>query len=187
MKTASRDPYDAWLHASLDHQGLGGCVRTTLQVEKEHVRYLSGQFLLGGMREMQPALTEAGEKSPANKSPEVAIVLTLLGDLCYLPFGIAFSQGWASPAAIPLQFLVLLVSTVGVLGCVIMMGVRPKLHVAWGVSVLIFAMLAIVVLWNGLVIFFLSSPLLGVAWYAPAGLVIVGGILAIFWKASSEP
>jgi hypothetical protein len=139
------------------------------------------------MRKMQSAQTEVTEKFPPSKLPVVAIVLTLVGDVFYLPFGIAFSEGWASPAAIPLQFLVLLVSTVGVLGCVIMMGVRPKLHVAWGVSVLIFSMLAIVVLWNGLVIFFISSPLLGIAWYAPAGLVIVGGSLAIFWKPPANP
>jgi len=68
----------------------------------------------------------------------------------------------------------------GVIGCVVMMGVRPKRHTAWGVSVLHFSVLAVGV--GGLVNFFDISVPFGIIWTAPLILVVIGGILAIVWK-----
>jgi hypothetical protein len=131
--------------------------------------------------------TRGGEKFPPSKMPVAGIVLTLLGALAYFPWTFGFFVGSAIVGEVPYQFTAFFISTIGVLGCVVMMGVRPKLHVAWGVLVLLFSLLAIVIDENILVNFFNGSGLTGIFWGAPLILVMIGGILAIIWKPPVDP
>ena len=67
-----------------------------------------------------------------------------------------------------------------------MMEVRPKRHIVWGVSVLLFSVLAVAVDGYILVNFFEFSGALGIIWTAPLILVVIGGILAIVWKPKAD-
>ena len=116
--------------------------------------------------------------------PGTAIVLTLLGGFAYCPLAVGFFIGFAEVGAVPLQFAIFFLSDMGVIGCVFMLGVRPKRHVAWGVCVLLFSVLAVAV--DGLVNFFDISVPLGIIWAAPFMLVVIGGILAIIWRPPAD-
>ena len=82
-------------------------------------------------------------KFPPSKMPVAAIVLTLLGDLDYLPPATFFLVVAIDLGQFPLNIVIVPVSTIGILGCVAMMGAVPKKHVVWGILVLSFASLAI--------------------------------------------
>jgi hypothetical protein len=135
---------------------------------------------------MKSTRTKPGGGFPPSKMPITAIVLTLLGGFAYSPLAAGFFVGFAGIGAVSLQFTVFFLSDMGVIGCVVMMGVRPKRHVAWGVSVLLFSVLAVAVDGYILVNFFEFSGPLGIIWTAPLILVVIGGILAIIWKPPAD-
>lgn len=131
---------------------------------------------------MKSTRAEAGAGFSRSGTPVAAIVLILLGGFAYAPLAAAFFIGFAELGAVSLQFTVFFLSDVSVMGCAIMMGVRPKRHFAWGVSVLLFSVLAVAVDGYILVNFFEFSGPLGILWTAPLMLVVIGGVLAIIWK-----
>ncbi len=121
-----------------------------------------------------------------SRTPVTAIVLTLLGGFAYAPLAVGFFIGFAGLGAVSLQFTVFFLCDVGVIGCVVMLGVRPKRHIAWGVSVLLFSVLAVAVDGYILLNFFEFSGPLGIIWTAPLVLIVIGGILAIIWKSPAD-
>ena len=64
------------------------------------------------------------------------------------------------------------------MGCAIMMGVKPKSHFTWGVSILLFSVLAVAVDGYILANFFEFSGPFGILWTAPLILVVIGA----FWR-----
>ena len=135
---------------------------------------------------MKSTRAKAGARFPPSKMPIAAIVLTLLGGFAYSPLAAGFFIGFAELGAVPLQFAVFFLSDVGVIGCVVMMGVRPKRHIAWGVSVVLFSVLAVAVDGYILVNSFEISLPAGILWTAPLILVLIGGILAVIWKPPAD-
>ena len=137
---------------------------------------------------MKATLTKAGAEFPRSRRPIAAIVLTFLGGLVYSQAAAGFFIiGFVGISAASLPFTVFFLSDTGVIGCVVMMALRPKRHLAWGVSVLLFTALALVVDGSFLVGFYEASPLLGIIWTAPLILVVLGGILAAIWKPPADP
>ncbi len=115
-----------------------------------------------------------GVRVPPSEKPVAAFVLTVFGDFVFLPWAIGFFVSYVSMGELPLQFAALFVSSIGVLGCAIMMMARPRQHVIWGVVVLLFSLFAIAI--DGYI-------LVGLPFFIiPLGLILIGGILAITWK-----
>jgi hypothetical protein len=131
----------------------------------------------------QPQVAQ-GRTLPPSKLPSTAIVLTLLGNIVYwLPA--AFSLITAIyEGRFSLQVVIIPVSTLGVLGCVGMMGAIPKWHVVWGALVLLFSFLAIAV--DGYLLITLPLGIWGAPFVIALGLILVGGVLAILWKPPSK-
>ena len=111
-------------------------------------------------------------------------MLTLLGDIVYwLPA--AFSLITAiDEGRFPLQVVIIPVSTLGVLGCVGLLGAIPKWHVLWGILVLLFSFLAIAV--DGYLLISLPLGIWGAPFVIALGLILVGGALAIAWRPPSK-
>ena len=130
------------------------------------------------------------QRHPPHSAPVLAMVLTFLGDFVYLGFGVGFFIGFAVSGLFSYVFAILFVSTVGVVACVILMAVKPKLHHIWGITVLALTTLAIAIdestLYHSFDYAFSiigSGAILGVIlWSIPIGMVLVGGVLAILWK-----
>jgi hypothetical protein len=127
--------------------------------------------------------------------PVRAIVLTLIGDFIYLNFGVSLFIGFAVSGLLSYSVTVLFITTVGVVGCVVMMAVRPKMHLVWGVLVLALSAWAIAA--DGSFLYgsygYTSSvvgpiAIVGVIiWSIPLVLVLLGGVLAIRWKPTASP
>lgn len=122
--------------------------------------------------------------------PVLAIVLTLVGDFIYLNFGVGLFVGFAVSGLFVYWITVLFITTVGVLVSVIVMIARPELHRILGVLVLAFSVWAIsadegVLLDSFSYAFAVAGSIAFVGvilWNIPLACVLVGGVLAIFWK-----
>lgn len=131
---------------------------------------------------------------PRNKWPVLSIVLTLLGDLVYLGWGIGLFIGFAANGVFTSVTTVLFISTVGVIGCAALLGARPMMHRVWGSLVIVFTALAILVDGPALVGSFAygvsivgPTAYLGlILWSIPIALVLIGGGLAIIWKPPQQ-
>ena len=118
------------------------------------------------------------------------MVLTIVGDFIYLGFGVGVFIGFAESGVFSYATTVLLITTVGVFGCAIMMSVKPKLHLVWGIMVIAFTGWAITAFGSYLYSSYsYASSIVGPAailgtilWSIPVGLVLAGGALAIHWK-----
>jgi hypothetical protein len=125
-----------------------------------------------------------GGKLPPRKMPADAIVLILLGNIVYWVPAAANLITAIYEGRFSLQVVLVPVSTLGVLGCVGLMGAMPKWHIVWAVFVLLLSLLAIAV--DG---YLLITLPLGI-WVAPfliaLGLILVGAVLAIVWKPPSK-
>ena len=116
--------------------------------------------------------------------------MTLIGDFIYLNFGIAIFIGFAGSGLFSYPTTVLFIATISVVACVVMMAVRPKMHVTWGAMVLALSGLAIIadeplLLGSFDYSYSVGGPIAivgAILWNIPLGLVLLGGILAIRWK-----
>ncbi len=117
--------------------------------------------------------------------PVAAIVLTLLGDMDYLLPATFFLVVAIDLGQFPLSVVIVPVSTIGMLGCVVMMGAMPKKHVVWGILVLSFASLAIA--FDGYILITFPLGIWGAQFVIALGLILVGGTLAIVWKPPLDP
>ena len=129
-------------------------------------------------------------RNPSSKFPLLAMVLTIVGDFIYLGFGVGVFIGFAESGVFSYATTVLFITTVGVFGCGIMMSVKPKLHLVWGIVVLGFSGWALTA-WGSFLYgsYSYASSIVGPAailgtifWNIPLGLVLAGGALAIHWK-----
>lgn len=131
-----------------------------------------------------------GKPASRSRLPELAILSTIVGDCIYLGYAVALFIGFAMSGLFSHAVTVLLVTTSGVVGCVVLLAVKPKLHLIWGVTILVFSGWAIAV--DGAILYssysYASSvvgpmAIFGVILYSvPLGLVLAGGVLIIRWK-----
>jgi hypothetical protein len=127
------------------------------------------------------ASASEGELDYGSRMLVTAVGLTSLGAVLYLPYALGFFVSYLGSGLVPLQFWVLFVTDIGVLGCSIMMAAIPRKHMVWGIAVLTLSTVAIAV--DGYILISLAAAgALGFLWSVPLAFVIVGGILSILWK-----